>query len=164
VNFELDLRLTALRCNQPDETEEEPYLWAFFQLDGSTVRQPQRDELRLVGNVKIAAGHGGHANLSSSTAVAGQVLEIPVDVGSHRATLRPIRLQVLGRTVVIPGRLTAFIVLMDEDATSDASIVKANSALRGLPGEPVERFHHPPVEPSCSYCGSEQHTTGKPGA
>jgi hypothetical protein len=131
MNFSVDLHLTALRCVQPDESEEEPYLWTFFfLLDGSTVKQLRPNDLQFVGSIRIASGYGGHANLSSATAVSGQTLQIPDNVGAYQATLRPIRLQILGQTIVIPGRLLAFCILMEEDATSGESMLKANAALR----------------------------------
>jgi hypothetical protein len=131
MDFEVDLNLTKLRCVQPDESTEEPYLWTFFfQLDGSTVRQVQPNVLQLHGSVKIAAGYGGHSNLNPASCSAGDTPQIPPNVGAHHATLRPIRLQILGQRVVIPGRLLAFCVLMEEDATADGSILKAHAALR----------------------------------
>jgi hypothetical protein len=131
MDFEVDLNLTKLRCVQPDESTEEPYLWTFFfQLDGSTIRQVQPNVLQLLGSVKIAAGYGGHGNLNPASCSAGDTPQIPPNVGTHHARLRPIRLQILGQKVVIPGRLLAFCVLMEEDATADGSILKANVALR----------------------------------
>lgn len=131
MNFNVKLNLQTLRCVQPDEDEEEPYLWTFFfKLDGSTVRQVQPNVLQLVGNVQVTAGAGGHGNLDKKTLHSGELSNIPTNVGAYEATLRPIRLQVLGTPIVIPGRLVAFCVLMEEDATADSSILKAHAALR----------------------------------
>jgi hypothetical protein len=131
MNFHVDLNFHTLRCVQPDEDEEEPYLWTFFfKLDGSTVRQVQPGILQLAGSVKVTAGPGGHGNLSKKALHSGETSGIPANVGSYQAELTPIRLQVLGQPVAIPGRVVAFLVLMEEDATSDGSIVKAHAALR----------------------------------
>lgn len=131
--FTVDLNLTSLRCVQPEDSEDEPYLWTFFfTLDGSTVRQPMPGVMQLVGNVTITAGHGAHGNLGVSDVVPPRNVPIPANVGHHSTTLRPIRLRVGNDTIVIPGRLVAFCVLMEEDATDDDSILKAHGALRNF--------------------------------
>ena len=131
MQFQVELNLSTLRCVQPDESEDEPYLWTFFfTLDGSTVKQIQPGAMQLAGSVQVTAGYGGHGNLSPQVAVSGQTLRIPANVGSYGATLRPIRIQILGETMVIPGRIVAFCVLMEEDATSDSTILKAHGKLR----------------------------------
>ena len=74
MQFQVDLGLWRLRCVQPDEGEDEPYLWTFFfKLDGSMVQQVQPDAFQLVGSVQITAGHGAHRNLSAPTVVSGEV-------------------------------------------------------------------------------------------
>jgi len=131
VNFDVTLTFERLRCVQTDENPERPYLWTFFfQLDGSTVAQLNPTSLQLLGKVKVAAGYGGHGNLEPAECGPGATPHIPSNVGVHQTKLRPIRLQVLGQKIMVPGRLLSFCVLMEEDATADSTILKAHEALR----------------------------------
>ena len=131
MNFNVHLTLDKLRCVQPDEGADEPYLWTFFfKLDGSTVHQTQPNQLQLIGNVHIATGPGSHGNLGAEDVQAGRIINIPPALGQFSTTLRPIKVQAFGQTVLIPGRLVSVCILMEEDATQDDSIEKAHGNLR----------------------------------
>ena len=55
--FNTTLSLDALRCWQPNEDADEPFLWTFFfAIDGSTVRQHSANSKLLLPSVIVQTG------------------------------------------------------------------------------------------------------------
>jgi hypothetical protein len=111
---------------QGDEDADEPFAWVFYlTLDGSTITQSKANPDRLVSTVVVKGNEGSHGNLGVDGVVAGRVFAIPASIGAYATSMRSIRIS-NPLEIVVPGRVVAFLVLLDEDVTSDADIEVAH--------------------------------------
>ena len=126
MRMDMQLRLQSLRCVQGDEDADEPFAWVFYlTLDGSTITQSKANPDRLVSTVVVKGNEGSHGNLGVDEVVAGRVFAIPASIGAYATSMRSIRIS-NPLEIVVPGRVVAFFVLLDEDVTSDADIEVAH--------------------------------------
>jgi hypothetical protein len=144
MHLKVDVRLQQLECVITDDevTGDEPYLWVFFlTFDGGTVRQAPGGALRLVGNVVVQSGPGGHENLGVTDVTALQKIDIPAPIGAYSTTLRPIRLDLAGQTIFLPGRVVAVAMLLEEDEAPPSTVIsRAHASIRELVETSVNDF------------------------
>lgn len=130
MKLDVVIRFDRLICLTPNESADEPYLWTFFlKLDGETVRQSTTDPDRFEGRVSVISPPGSHGDLGVEDVEGQQRIPIPPERGVYRTELHPIRLSLLGRTVWAPGRVIAFVVLMEEDDSRDGPIEQGHLAV-----------------------------------
>lgn len=135
MHLEVDLWLKDLEAIITDDevTGDEPYLWVFFMtLDGGTVKQVPGTS-RLVGQVKVQSGPGGHGNLGVEDLGTLDPVAIPEAIGRYRTTLGPIRIDVAQQTIFLPGRIVAVVILTEEDEAPPSTVIKnAHESVRQL--------------------------------
>jgi hypothetical protein len=124
--------LQSLFCfHGADEEESEPYLWTImFTVDGRTIRHTP-GSATLSGTPGFFFSPGSHGNLGGGINT-GQTKKIPRGVGRFDTTLQPIVINMLGRTVEVPGQLGMLAVLLEENATSDEGAEAAHQAINDL--------------------------------
>jgi hypothetical protein len=123
MHLKLDINLNNLICIKPDDRSDDPYLWTFFlTIDGSTVRQVTGGT-NLVSQITVHSAPGSHGNLGVSNVGPGRVIKIPAALGRNATTIRPIRLNLQGETVFIPGRFIAVVILIEEDAAPPTQVM-----------------------------------------
>jgi len=141
MRTEIQLGLRHLKCLQPEDSADEPFAWVFyFTLDGTSIRQNSRNTDRLISNVLITGNPGSHGNLGVDEINPGQHFPIPASVNTYSSVVTPIRLNMLGQSLVIPARIGCFFVLLDEDATSDSAIETAHQRLRDFVQQRINGF------------------------
>ena len=114
MRMDMQLRLQSLRCVQGDEDADEPFAWVFYlTLDGSTINQSKANPDRLVSTVVVKGNEGSHGNLGVDGVVAGRVFAIPASIGAYATSMRSIRIS-NPLEIVVPSRVVAFLVLLDE--------------------------------------------------
>ena len=145
--FNTTLSLDALRCWQPNEDADEPFLWTFFfAIDGSTVRQHSANSKLLLPSVIVQTGAGSHGNLPNpgGDAYDGEfdtIQAIPPEVGRYQRTLTPITIKDLeNKVLMVPGIICMAYVLLEEDAIPDSAISRAKLTLRNMIEQRVNEF------------------------
>jgi hypothetical protein len=141
------INLHHLHCITPTDPsgEDEPYLWAFFiRTDGLTVRQSTVAPGRLSANIDVHSGPGRPGNLSEAKATSGSNIAIPPAVGTHSTDLRPIVLRFSGGGITyrffLPGILTAFALLIDEDSAPRDAMEGAHADVKALVKQRTDDF------------------------
>jgi hypothetical protein len=123
MHLKLDINLNNLICIKPDDRSDDPYLWTFFlTIDGNTVRQVTGG-INLVSQITVHSAPGSHGNLGVSNVGPGSVINIPAALGTNATTIRPIRLNLHGETIFIPGRFIAVVILLEEDAAPPTQVM-----------------------------------------
>jgi hypothetical protein len=144
----VEISFTDLWCIIPNESADEPYLWAFFvKLDGDTVRQlPPPNGFALSGSAQVVTATGSHGNLGAKGIIAGRHISIPPQVASYSTRLRAIPFTVPTddapheETVYVPGQVVAVVVLMEEDASPDGGIEAGHQSLRSYIETQINEF------------------------
>lgn len=134
MHLEVEIHLKKLEAVIMDEASgDDPYLWVFFMtLDGGTVKQLP-GTTRLVGQVKVQSGPGGHENLGVDDIETLKPIAIPDAIGRYRTTLGPIRVDVDRQTIFLPGRIVTVVILTEEDEAPPSTVIKnAHESVRQL--------------------------------
>jgi hypothetical protein len=107
----------------------------FWKIDGDTVNQITPQAVTFHGSVSVYTYPGSHGNLptfefTSGTVVAPHAFITPGEFSEFSADLRPIRMQLNGKTYLIAGQIWCFMALLEEDETSEAAVEGAHQEMR----------------------------------
>lgn len=110
------LKLNEIICHDEGDGwgSAEPYLWViFFKIDGLSVWQ---NGIMLGGEADFRFSYGSHNNLPNHHVDAGDIVQIPSNVGEWSTILQPIEIDDFqGNIIEIPGIVGVVTVLMEED-------------------------------------------------
>lgn len=130
------LNFRTIRCLQPSESEDEPYLWTYFwKVDDDTVSQLTQASANLHGSVSVHTRPGSHGNLPTFEKDGVGLIHpdaafIDPELGQFSADLRPIRVHLNGKTYLIPGQIWCFMALLEEDETTNQAVEAAHQEMR----------------------------------
>ncbi|MFZ5637532.1 MAG: DUF3892 domain-containing protein [Pseudomonadota bacterium] len=143
--LDIQFRATGMQTIQEGDGSgmAEPYLWTvFLKFDGDTITQRDDDPFRLAGTPGFAFGQGSHNNLIGTPVDAGMPLLIPQSVGTWNTSLRSMRFDILGEAIELPGVIAAILILMEENAVTDAAIEVGHQKLNAFIQTEVTDFIH----------------------
>ncbi|MBL7727112.1 MAG: DUF3892 domain-containing protein [Dinghuibacter sp.] len=142
-NFNLTIKLDSIFCYQGDDIDDffdpdsEPYLWTFMiKLDGAGFEQQGNYLVERPGkeNEIYYFSDGSQRNIGGP--INKGTRKIPDAIGTWRTSLQSIPTyntlfpaQNLG---MVPGIIICIAILMEENATDNKSILKANLAVQQL--------------------------------